>query len=181
MARWIGDVVVGDELGPIIKGPLTITDLVTYRAGVGPGPLGAEALDLARRNRALRPGLYSKDPSGAYDTVERRHYDEGYARSLGHPTVFDYSHTRLAWFSHLVTDWMGDGGWLFRLSGSATGMNYLGDTHWIAGRVVEVGDDGTNGAATIALSGSNQLGDLTCEGEAVVLLPRRPAQVVRME
>jgi hypothetical protein len=165
----------------MVKGPLTITDLVTYRAGVGPGPLGAEVLDLARRNRARRPELYTADPSGAPDTVERRHYDERYARSLGHPTAYDYSHTRLTWFSHLLTDWMGDGGWLFRLSVSAGGLNYIGDTHWIAGRVVDVADDGRHGAVTIELTGRNQRHELTCHGEAVVLLPVHPAPAVRLD
>jgi alkanesulfonate monooxygenase SsuD/methylene tetrahydromethanopterin reductase-like flavin-dependent oxidoreductase (luciferase family)/acyl dehydratase len=179
--RWAGDVAVGDRLGPMVKGPLTITDLVTYRAGVGPGPLGAEALDLARRNRSLRPELYTADGSGAPDTVERRHYDEQYARSLGHPTAYDYSHTRLTWFSHLLTDWMGDGGWLFRLSVSADGLNYLGDTHWVTGRVVDVADDGRHGSVTIALMGRNQRDETTCRGEAVALLPLHPAPAVRLD
>jgi alkanesulfonate monooxygenase SsuD/methylene tetrahydromethanopterin reductase-like flavin-dependent oxidoreductase (luciferase family) len=179
--RRAGDVAVGDRLGPMVKGPLTLTDLVTYRAGVGPGPLGAEALDLSRRHRARFPGLYAADGSGVADTIERRHYDEQYARTLGHPTAYDYSHTRLTWFSHLLTDWMGDGGWLLRLSASAGGMNYLGDTHWITGQVVDVVDDGPHGAVTIALCGRNQRDDTTCHGEAVVLLPRHPETAVRLE
>jgi hypothetical protein len=175
--RWLEDVRVGDRLGPMVKGPLTITDLVEYRSGVGPGPLGASALDLARVHRAERPALYSPDPSNVPDTVERRHWDEDYARSLGHPTVYDYSHTRLTWFSHLVTDWMGDGAWLMELSASTPGMNYLGDTHWLSGTVVAVGE----GSARIELQGSNQRHDVTCSGEAVVLLPRRPEDVARLE
>ncbi len=122
LPRWVDGVGVGDDLGPMAKGPLTITDLVAYRAGVGPGPLGAEALELARRNRSRHPQLYSRDPSGAYDTLERRHYDERYAWSLGYATAYDYSHTRPTWFSQLVTDWMGDG----RMALSTVGV---GDRH----------------------------------------------------
>jgi acyl dehydratase len=174
--RWVEDVNVGDRLGPMVKGPLTITDLVEYRSGVGPGPLGAAALDLARGHRAERPALYSLDPSNVPDTVERRHWDEDYARSLGHPTVYDYSHTRLTWFSHLVTDWMGDGGWLMELSASTPGMNYLGDTHWLSGAVVAVGE----GSVGIDLQGANQRQEVTCSAQAIVLLPRRPEDVARL-
>jgi hypothetical protein len=177
--RWVDDVAAGEPVGPMIKGPLTITDLVAYRAGVGPGPLGASALGLARLHQAERPELYSLDASNVPDTIERRHWDEDYARSLGHPTVYDYSHTRLTWFSHLLTDWMGDGGWLKQLSCSVTGMNYLGDTHWLEGTVVGV--NGDDGAVRIDLQGRNQRGTVTCSAAAVVLLPIRPASVVRVE
>ena len=178
--RWVEDVAPGDRLGPMVKGPLTITDLVTYRSGVGPGPLGAEALELARPHRAGHPALYAVDASNVPDTVERRHWDEDYARSLGYPTVYDYSHTRLTWLGHLVTDWMGDGAWLQQLSASVTGMNYLGDTHWLEGSVVGPDDDRAD-AVRIELQARNQRHEITCTGTAVVLLPRRPADVVRLE
>jgi acyl dehydratase len=177
--RWVDEVGVGDPIGPMIKGPLTITDLVAYRAGVGPGPLGASALGLARLHRAERPELYSPDASNVPDTIERRHWDEDYARALGHPSVYDYSHTRLTWFSHLLTDWMGDGGWLQQLSGSVTAMNYLGDTHWLEGTVVGVNVD--EGAVRVELQGRNQRASVTCSATAVVLLPIRPATVARLE
>jgi acyl dehydratase len=175
--RWIEEVAVGDRLGPMVKGPLTITDLVEYRAGVGPGPLGAEAMELARLHQTKRPDLYSLDASNVPDTIERRHWDEGYARSLGHPTVYDYSHTRLTWFSHLLTDWMGDGGWLWQLSASVTGMNYLGDTHWLDGTVVDVGP----GRVRIDMQGTNQRREVTCSAAAVVLLPAPPDLVVHLD
>jgi hypothetical protein len=94
--------------------------------------------------------------------------------------VYDYSHTRLTWFSHLLTDWMGDGGWLMQLSGSMTAANYVGDTHWLSGTVVGVGD-GRPDAVRIDLQGFNQRREVTCSGVAVVLLPRRPAVVARLE
>jgi len=173
------EVAPGTRLGPMAKGPLTVTDLVEYRAGVGPGPLGGEALALAYRNRQRRPDLYAPDEWGVPDIIERRHFDDAFARSLGMPGATDYSHTRLTWLSHLLTDWMGDGGWVLELSGTtALGENYAGDTHLIEGEVVEVGTDGPVGVVRISLAGRNQLGQVTCRADAVVLLPKHPAVVV---
>ncbi|MEZ5134631.1 MAG: hypothetical protein R2699_06125 [Acidimicrobiales bacterium] len=45
--RWFEDVAVGDELGPIVKGPLRVTDMVCWHVGVGMGLYGVKALRLA--------------------------------------------------------------------------------------------------------------------------------------
>jgi hypothetical protein len=173
-APFVADEVeAGTRLPQMVKGPLTVTDLVTYRAGVGPGPLGGEPLRLAYLNRQRLPRLYTPDESGAPDIVERRHYDVAFARTLGYPSAYDYSHTRLTWLSHLVTDWMGDGGWLWSLTGRTLANNYVGDTHWLDAVVTAVDAGEGLGAVTLRLEGRNQEGELTCDGEALVLLPRR--------
>jgi acyl dehydratase len=175
----IEDVSVGDRIGPLVKGPLTVTDLVEYRSGVGPGPLGGEALRLAYSNRRQRPELYSSDAWGVPDIVERRHWDEKFAESLGLLSATDYSHTRMNWFSHLVTNWMGDGGWLRQLTGVTNlGVNYVGDTHWMEGEVTSISDRGCADEAGLVLTGRNQRGEQTCRADAVVLLPKRPSVAV---
>jgi acyl dehydratase len=176
--RWVGDVRAGNVVGPLLKGPMTITDLVAYRGGVGPGPLGGEPHRLAFENRRRRPGLYDGDTSGAPDITERRHYDEHYARRLGYPTAYDYSHTRVTWLSHLLTDWMGDGGWLWRLDATVDAENYVGDTHTLSGAVSSVTMDQGFGRVEVAVEGRNQRNEQTCHGTAVVLLPAEPATVV---
>jgi acyl dehydratase len=173
------ELAIGAQVGPMVKGPLTITDLVEYRAGVGPGPLGGEALRLAYLNRRRRPELYAPDALGVADITERRHYDEAYAQGLGFPSAYDYSHTRLTWFSHLLTNWLGDGGWLWELTGTTTlGYNFVGDTHWLTGEVTDVRTNGAFGVARLTLSGRNQRDELTCAARAVVLLPARPHSAV---
>jgi len=41
-----------------------------------------------------------------------------------------------------------------------------------------VGTDGPVGVVQISLAGRNQLGEVTCRADAVVLLPKHPAVVV---
>ena len=158
----------GQQIGPMVKGPLTVTDLVAYRGGVGPGPFGVEPLDLARLNRIERPDFYDRDDTGAWDARERLHWDEAYAQRCGHPSAYDYTHTRLNWMVHLLTDWMGDNGRIEAISFDHSKHNYVGDTHWIDGIVREVRASDDDVSVDIGLRGVNQLGVETCQGEATV-------------
>jgi hypothetical protein len=76
---------------------------------------------------------------------------------------------RTNWMVHLLTNWMGDDGWVWQLTSSVRKFNYIGDVHFISGVVVAV--DRTANTATLDLSGVNQRGETTCDGRAVVLLP----------
>ena len=42
---------------------------------------------------------------------------------------------RETWLIHLCTDWMGDDAWLWKLDCQFRKFNYVGDTHWMRGRV----------------------------------------------
>ena len=44
---------------------------------------------------------------------------------------------------HLVTNWMGDDAWVWKVTATVRKFNYLGDTHLISGVVREV-DRATN-------------------------------------
>ena len=169
--RTVGEVAVGQPLDLVVRGPLTVTDLVTYRSAVGPGPLKAGALRIGHLNRRQHGRLFSKNDVGAWETAERLHWDEAHARRVGHPTAYDYSHTRPLWLAQMLTDWIGDGGWLAHLSVSSPGMNYVGDTHWLSGEVTSVAESGGDARVTLSIRAANQLGEVTCSGTAAVLLP----------
>ena len=165
-----GNLRAGERIGPMVKGPMTITDLVAYRGGVGPGPFGVEPLELARPNRVERPDFYDRDEAGAWDARERLHYDESYAQRCGHPSAYDYTHTRLNWMVHLVTDWMGDRARLETISFVHLAHNYVGDTHWIDARIRAVDIEHDRTRVVLGLRGVNQLDVVTCRGEATVRL-----------
>ena len=71
---------------------------------------------------------------------------------------------------HLLTDWMGDCARLESISFVHIAHNYVGDTHWIDATVRAVDVDGDISRATVELRGVNQLGAVTCRGDAAVLL-----------
>ncbi len=167
--RTIADVQVGDTLGPIAKGPISVTDMVAWHIGVGWGMYGGGASKIAYANRKRVPKFYVRNDLGFWDSAQRCHWDDEWAQRMGHPAAYDYGVMRTNWMVHLVTNWMGDAAWIWKLSASVRRFNYLGDAHFVSGVVREV-DAGAN-AVTIDTWAENQRGERTCDGRVVVLLP----------
>lgn len=184
--RWWEDVAVGDEVGPMVKGPMTVTDMVCWHAGVGMGLYGVGALRLAAKNRRRIPRFYTRNELNVPDVQQRLHWDPVFARTIGNPTTFDYGRMRENWLIHLVTDWMGDDAWLWKLGCEFRSFNYVGDTQWLSGEVTRtyVTDeaDGSAGhpAVDLELRAVNQRGQVTTPGHATVLLPSRAHGPVRL-
>jgi hypothetical protein len=88
---------------------------------------------------------------------------------------------REAWLIHLCTNWMGDDAWLWKLSCEFRRFNFVGDTHWMRGRVVrKYLAEGGRPAVDLELEGRNQRGEATTTGSASILLPSRGEGAVRL-
>ena len=134
--RWWEDVEEGDEFGPMVKGPLTVTDMVCWHVGMGMGLYGVAPLRLGVQNRQRIPRFFHRDDLNVPDVMQRVHWDPEFARRSGNPTTYDYGRMRETWLIHLCTDWMGDDAWLWKLECEFRKFNYVGDTQWIGGTVV---------------------------------------------
>jgi acyl dehydratase len=167
--RLTRDVEPGDALGPIAKGPLSVTDVICWHTGMGMGDYGVAALKVGYKNRRRVPGFYQRNELGFWDAAQRCHWDAAWAERLGHPAPYDYGFMRTNWMVHLLTNWMGDDAWIWTLQASVRKFNYLGDFQIVSGIVREV--DREASSATIDMRCENQRGETTCEGRAVVLLP----------
>jgi hypothetical protein len=179
--RWWEDVSEGDVIGPMVKGPLTITDLVCWHVGVGMGVYGIKPLRLGYQNRARIPRFFHRDELNIPDVMQRVHWDPEFARRSGNPTTFDYGRMRETWLIHLCTDWMGDDAWLWKLDCEFRRFNYVGDTQWLRGTVVRrLLADGDRPAVDLDLTMTNQRGEVTTPGHATVLLPSRERGPVRL-
>jgi acyl dehydratase len=167
--RLATDLRVGEELGPIAKGPTSVTEIVAWHTGVGWGMYGGGASRVAFENRKRIPKFYLKNDLGVWDMAQRCHWDDEWAQRMGHPAAYDYGVMRSNWMAHLVTNWMGDDAWLWKMTASVRKFNYLGDTHLISGVVRSV--DRAANTVEIAVSGVNQRGEVTCDAYVVVILP----------
>jgi len=179
--RYWEDVAEGDAIGPRVKGPLTVTDIVCWHVGVGMGYYGVKPLRLGYANRQRIPGFYQPDPLQVPDQMMRVHWDEAYAQRAGAPTIYDYGRMRECWLVHLCTDWMGDAGWLWKLDCEFRRFNFVGDTQWMRGKIArKYLAEGDRPAVDLEIWGENQRGEITTPGHATLLLPSREHGDVRL-
>jgi acyl dehydratase len=181
LTRYWEDVAVDDEIGPLVKGPLRVTDMVVWHTGMGMGLYGVSALRLANDQRKRMPKFFKPDDLNIPDVQQRVHWDPEWARQAGNPACYDYGRMRETWLIHLCTDWMGDDAWLWKLDCEFRKFNYVGDTHWVHGRVIKKYlADGDRPAVDLEIWGQNQRSERTTPGHATILLPSREFGEVKL-
>jgi hypothetical protein len=179
--RWFEDVAEGDEISPVVKGPLRVTDMVCWHVGMGMGLYGVKALRLGYDQRQRVPRFFKPDALNIPDVQQRVHWDPEWAHQAGNPASYDYGRMRETWLIHLCTDWMGDDAWLWKLDCEFRLFNYVGDTQWVRGTVARrYLAEGDRPAVDLDLECVNQRGEVTTPGHATVLLPSRELGPVRL-
>ncbi|MFT4125971.1 MAG: MaoC family dehydratase N-terminal domain-containing protein [Gordonia sp. (in: high G+C Gram-positive bacteria)] len=174
--RYWEDVEIGESMGTMAKGPLTITDMVVFHSGgYGFAPYTPCTGRLAYENRQRIGAFYIPNAQGIPDVAQRIHWDAEYARSIGLPASYDYGMMRDCWLTHFLTDWIGDDGWIESMSSQMRRFNYLGDVHTFTGEVVGKRVDGNRHLVDVELRGRSQRGEVTCPATATVSLPSRTA------
>jgi acyl dehydratase len=174
--RYWEDVNVGDELLPMVKGPLTITEMIAFHAGgYGFVPYGLRASRLGYQNRKRIAPFYIKNEQGVWDVAQRLHWDSQWAKAIGNPMAYDYGIMRQAWFYHHVSDWAGDDAVIERLEDSIRKFNYMGDTQFLTGMVSGKREEDGRHLVDLELHMVNQRDTETAYGSATVALPSRAA------
>jgi acyl dehydratase len=174
--RWFEDVEEGDELPPLVKGPLRVTDIVCWHVGMGMGLYGVKPLRLGYDQRQRVPRFFRPDDLNIPDVQQRVHWDPEWAKRAGNPATYDYGRMRETWLIHVCTDWMGDDAWLWKLDCEFRRFNYVGDTHRMGGKVTRkymANGERALAAVDLELWGENQRGETTTPGHATILLPSR--------
>ena len=174
--RYWEDVKVGDELRPMVKGPLTVTEVIAFHAGgYGFAPYGLRSSRLGYKNRKRIKPFYIKNEHGVWDVAQRLHWDSEWAKAIGNPMAYDYGVLRQAWLWHLVSDWAGDDAFIERMEDSVRKFNYMGDTQFLNGRVVGKREEAGRFLAELELRMASQRDVETAYGSALVSLPSREA------
>lgn len=170
---YIDEVKVGDRLPELTKGPYTATTAIAYLLGWGGLYVRGhgDAFDLFNRH----PALGIPNEWGVPEPPERVHWDPDLARRVGVPGAYDYGPERVSWMSHVVTDWMGDAGFMQYLDVQVRRHNVLGELVTCDGVVTSV--DIATGTVEIKLDAINQDGYESARGVARVQLPRSPSGV----
>ena len=172
--RYWEDVAVGDPVEPVVKGPLTLPDMVTWLMAVGSPHVRTGKYWMEYRKSS--PKVAVKDPAtGIPQAIERVHWDNYMASEIGLPAAYDYGAQRGAYALYWATNWVGDEGWVAKMDYQFRGFYFNGDHFRITGEVV----DAWRGAATgtgyveVKFSSINQRGDDIMPGSGVFALPSR--------
>ena len=108
--------------------------------------------------------------SGDYYPI---HYDKDFAQAHGLPGVIVHGWLALSFLGQMLTDWMGEGGTLVKLSGSYRGMNLVGEDIICNGRVTRKYLEDNRYCVRIEMWAENPRGERTVSGSATVMLPSR--------
>jgi acyl dehydratase len=172
--RYFENVNIDDELKPVVKGPLSVSDMVAWAIGTGWHRIElAHGLKLSHLR--ANPGLSYIDPdTGVPEPIANSHFLASAAKILmGSPLPLDLGFQRVSWLSHTVTNWMSDYGFLRRLEARLKSFVRFGDTNWCKGRVRRKWTEGEDHLVECEIWSENQNGEVTTEGKAVVVLPSR--------
>jgi acyl dehydratase len=147
------DVPVGMEIPSMVR-QLTIPQIVA-------------TADVSQRIGIIMP--YTMPGPGCY-----WHYAVGESWKMrGLPAPMDEGPIRAAQPSQLMTDWIGDEGWLSKLSFQIRRPIYAGDTTTWKGRVTNKSIKGKDHLVECEIWGENQRGQTSTKGNATVILPSR--------
>lgn len=95
----------------------------------------------------------------SWEPVYSVHYSVPAARGAGALYAYDAGIQRHSWNTQLLTNWMGDRGWLKSCNAQYRQFVYLGDAVWFTGKVVsKYVDENNECCVDIETHGINQRG-----------------------
>jgi acyl dehydratase len=172
--RYFEDVNVGDSLGTMAKGPLTVTDVICFHAGgYGFVPYAPSVGRIAAKNRKRIAPFYIKNEYGVPDVAQRLHWDPKWAQAIGNPMAYDYGVMRENYLYHYLTDWCGDDGIVTHVHDEIRKFNYMGDTQIITGQVVGKREENGQFLVDVQAQFLNQRDEVTVKGTATIALPSK--------
>ena len=167
--RYWEEVQEGETLPEIVRGPLSLMDTMGFLVGCGRG----HTHGVIFKNAVKHPGHFFRNPEagGGIEYTGIGHHRESTAKEVGVPGVYDYGPQRSAWMASLISNWMGDAGFLKRIKTRMSRFNTMGDCTWARGTVTRKYIKDGYALVDIEIKGENQRGELTTPGLATVVLP----------
>lgn len=164
------DIEVGEVITPVVKGPLSSEDIITFVTATN--PVRTYGGSIRFRERHPLAEFYDVE-TGRFDAWERSMLDHEVAQQFGFPLAHEAWGQRVSWMASMLTNWMGDDGWLRKLSVQLTRPNLHVDTTWSKGEVVAKAQRDGKAVVVVRLWCENQRGETTAKGTAEVALQSR--------
>ena len=167
------DVDVMDKVQPVVRGPLGVVDIMAWYSGQqGATHYGGVHGD-AIRYRSRHADYHLNKKTGAKESAGRGHLETSTGKDVGMGGAYDVGPQRIAWCQHMLTNWIGDHGFLHTLDVNVRKPNLVGDTLWWTGEVLSKNVREGYGVIEFSVRAVNQRGKLSADGTASAVLPRR--------
>ena len=171
--RYWEDVEVGEKLGPMLKGPLTVRDMIGWLMGAGSPFFKAHKIEYEYEKRHPKAPMWVSELH-LWDVPEMVHILDEFAREIGVERAYDYGGQRMTWMSNLFTNWIGDDAWVWKMRGDLRVFNQIGDITIFEGKVTNKYIDGGKCCVEIESWAKNQREEYSMRpNPATVILPSR--------
>ena len=174
LLRYWDDAAVGEKLPTLVKGPVTMAEMRGWVvAEAKPLRLGPAMY----RELKSKPGRVRVNPTTnwPYSDAKTEHEDILSCTDRGFKAPFTTGMLRACLAGQVLTDWMGDDGFLRRLHVDLPNHYLYGDTMWltaeVTGKRTEQMDGAIYHAVDVRIHGANQLGETVVQGSATACLP----------
>ena len=128
-----------------------------------------------RRNR---PGFFRDPGTSAWEPIFAVHYSIDGAKAMGLPYPYDIGIQRHCWLVQMLTNWIGDDGWLKRCYAEYRNFVFLSDVVRIKGTITEkYVDEQGEYCVRVKTNAINQRGADVMPGEAEISLPSREKNI----
>jgi acyl dehydratase len=166
------DVQEGDEMPRMVRGPLTVTDMVAFARGGYPS-LFFRAFKMAYKYRKKHPQALTLNEYGVPEAVNRLHFTPEWARRIGLYNAYDLGWSRVALSGNFFTNWQGDNGFLKKLHVQIRRPKYVGDVTWFSGRVTKKYISNGEHLVDCEFWAENQRKEINTKGWATIHLPSK--------
>jgi acyl dehydratase len=170
--RYWEDVNVDEELPSVVRGPYTLSEKFAWFVGKGnpPSCVSDRLFRLIAAKHHENKGAF--DP-GLNIYIRPSMFDVKTMADRGIPRIHDAGAQRNAWRNMVLTNWMGDDGFLWKSRAEVRGFNQEGDVTWCKAIITK--KYVLNGRYCIDINCwcENQRHEVTMPGEGTVILPSR--------
>jgi len=111
--------------------------------------------------------------AGASGDFFELHYDKDFATSMGFPSVIIHGRLGASFVAQCLTDWVGEKGFVKKLSVSYRGNAFPGQKFTVKGKVTKKYVDKGENLVEVEIWGENPEGVKVTPGSAVVALPSK--------
>lgn len=168
--RYWNDVQEGDKLHPVVQGPIDITDQVAMFGATG---YICKGFGIKWQQLASSSWYPTDLLTGARACGAEVHLTAEAGKRVGYPAAVSLAIVIEGGIDQMITNWMGDDGFLKKLDCMSRRPVPLGYTNWINGKVVKKYVENDEHLVDLEIECKRQDGVLAMQAMATILLPSR--------